>query len=160
VRGPIVVGANGSDLSRLAIEEATVIAKGTGLSLVVAFVRHLPLAGLGAIATSGMSVAVANEILDAEQAIVEAESIAIVGSTSVRWSLEVCTGEPATELMRIARELDADTIVVAGKRHGAIGGYLCSSVCTQLHHRWPWSLLVIHPRFEVSSWPTAGTVAP
>ena len=54
------------------------------------------------------------------------------------------TGDPATELMRAAGESGADTIVVAGRRHGVIGGIAYGSVCTHLLHRWPHSLLVVH----------------
>ncbi len=62
------------------------------------------------------------------------------------WQFEVRVGEPAAELMRAAEDVDADTIVVAGRHHGAIGGLAHGSIGRQLLHRWPRTLLVIHPR--------------
>lgn len=149
MRGPIVVGADGSDNSRLAIEEAASIAKGNGQTVVVAFVRHVPLAGLGVPWTGGLSVGVVREVLSTDESFVEAQSIAILDSIAVHWRFEVREGEPASELMRLAIEFGAETIVVAGRRHGALGSVACASVCTQLLHRWPRSLLVIHPHKEL-----------
>jgi nucleotide-binding universal stress UspA family protein len=149
VRGPIVVGADGSDNSPLAIEEAASIAKGSGQTVVVAYVRHTPLAGFGVPWTGGLSVGFVQGVLNANESFVEAESIAILDSAGVHWRFEVREGEPATELMRLATAAGADTIVVAGRRHRALGSMACASVCAQLLHRWPRSLLVIHPHTDV-----------
>ena len=155
MRGPIVVGADGSDNSRLAIEEAASIAKGSGQTVLVAFVRYVRLAGLGVPWTGALSVGVVEEMLTADESFAEAQSIAILDPVGVPWRFEVREGDPAHELMRLATEVGADTIVVAGRRHGAFGAMACASVCTQLLHRWPRSLLVIHPQSEVAPAGTA-----
>jgi len=49
MRGPIVVGTDGSETSRLAIEEAALLSKGAGEPVVLVFVRQPRLAGLGAV---------------------------------------------------------------------------------------------------------------
>jgi nucleotide-binding universal stress UspA family protein len=151
MRGPIVVGADGSDTSRLAIEEAASIAKGSGQMVAVVFVRHFPFTGLGVLGSAGLSAVVVQNALDAAQSLAEAQSIAILDLAHVRWRFEVRTGEPAGELMGLATELEAEMIVVAGRRHGAIGGFTCGSVSMHLLHRWPGSLLVIHPPSDETS---------
>ncbi len=145
MHGPIVAGSDGSDNSRYAVEEAACIANGTGQTVVVAFVRHMPLGGLGATWTGSSSVAAVEEMLSTSASLAEAQSIAILDSVGVPWRFEVREGEPARELMRLATEVGAETIVVAGRRHGAFGSVACASVCAQLLHHWPRSLLVVHP---------------
>jgi nucleotide-binding universal stress UspA family protein len=146
VRGPIGGGVDGSEVSRLAVEEAASLATGSRQTVVVVFVRHAPLAALGVLATAGHGVGVLQDALNVDEALAEAQSIAILESACVCWRFEVRTGEPAAELMRVATEFDADTIVVAGRRHGALGGFAHGSVSMQLLHRWTRSLFVIHPR--------------
>ena len=53
MRGPIVVGADATETSRLAVDEAASIATSTGQELVVTFVRRTPLAGLSVFAPVG-----------------------------------------------------------------------------------------------------------
>lgn len=125
------------------------MAKAGGQTVVVAFVRHIPLAGFGVPWTGGMSVGYVQEVLSANESVAEAQSIAILDSVGVPWRFEVREGEPATELMRLAAAAGADTIVVAGRLHRALGSMACASVCAQLLHRWPRSLLVIHPHADV-----------
>ena len=145
MRGPIVAGSDGSENSRLAIEEAACVAKAGGQTVIVAFVRHMPLAGLGLPWTGSASLAALQEMLSTSEFLAEAQSIAILDSVGVPWRFEVREGEPARELMRLATEVGAETIVVAGRRHGAFGSVACASVCAQLLHHWPRSLLVVHP---------------
>ena len=122
MRGAIVVGTDGSETSRLAVEEAGAIARASGRQLVVLFVRHVSFAGVGVLATGGLSAGAVQDALDGDQALAEAQCIAILDPSGVRWRFEVGEGDPASELMRVATGLEADTIVVAGRRHGALGG--------------------------------------
>ncbi len=122
--------------------------KGSGQSVIVAYVRHLPLVGFSAGWTGTLSVGAVHELLGTNQSLAEAQSIAILDAVGVDWRFEVRVGDPANELMRLATEVGAETIVVAGRRHGALGAMACASVCTQLLHRWPRSLMVIHPHPE------------
>ncbi|MGA7417666.1 MAG: universal stress protein [Acidimicrobiales bacterium] len=159
MRGPIVVGTDGSETSRLAVEEAGAIARASGHQLVVLFVRHVSFAGVGVLATGGLSAGAVQDALDGDQALAEAQCIAILDPTGVPWRFEVGEGDPASELMRVATGLEADTIVVAGRRHGALGGLAHGSVSVRLLHRWSGALLVIHPKPTASSTSKAGTVA-
>jgi nucleotide-binding universal stress UspA family protein len=159
MRGPIVVGTDGSETSRLAVEEAGSIARANRQSVVVLFVRRVPFAGIGMLATGGLSAGAVQDALNADESLAEAQSIAILDPTDVCWRFEVATGDPVGELMRVATGLEADTIVVAGRRHGALGGFAHGSVSVRLLHRWPGTLLVIHPRPAASSRSKAGTAA-
>jgi nucleotide-binding universal stress UspA family protein len=159
MRGPIVVGADGTETSRLAIEEAAGIASGSGQLVFVVFVRHVPFGAIGFVGGGGLSSVLAQEALDAGEALAEAESIAILDSARVPWRFEVRTGEPAAELMGLAEELGSEMIVVAGKRHSALGGFTCASVSVRLLHRWPHSLLIIHPPSGAPTRSTAGSAA-
>jgi nucleotide-binding universal stress UspA family protein len=139
----IVVGVDGTETSRRALEKAATIATADQLEVVAVYVRHVPLAGLS-MWTPGAGQAI-QEIIDEMEIRAEADSVMVLEPAGVRWHFEVRTGEPSTELIRVAEEDDADTIVVAGRQHGAIGGFAHGSVIAQLLHRWPHCLMVIHP---------------
>ena len=145
MRGPIVVGTDGSETSRLAIAEAMSISKGTGQTVVVVHVRHAPLAGLHVLGAMSHGASDVQNALSAVQSLAEAQSIAILEPASVCWRFDVRSGEPAAELIRAATEFKADMIVVAGRRHGVLGSITSGSVCAQLLHQWTGSLLVIRP---------------
>jgi nucleotide-binding universal stress UspA family protein len=141
--GSIVVGVDGTDMSRLALEKSATMAKADQVRVLAVYVRHVPMSGLN-VWSVGAGPAV-REILDDMQVRAEAEAVMVLETAGVPWSFEVRRGEPSAELIRVAKENDAETIVVAGRQHGAIGGFAHGSVVAQLLHRWPRSLLVIHP---------------
>jgi nucleotide-binding universal stress UspA family protein len=149
MRGPIVAGTDGSDTSRLALIEAGSLAQQSGLDVVVVFVRYFRFSG-GISAFAVGAVPPLQDALDSEQTLAYAQSVAILDTLRICWCFEVRAGQPAGELMHAAKAHGAETIVVAGRRHGAVGGLTYSSVSAQLFHRWPHSLLVVHP-------PPAGT---
>jgi nucleotide-binding universal stress UspA family protein len=149
MRGPILAGTDGSETSRLALIEAGSLAQQSGLDVVVVFVRHARFNGTASVFAVG-AVRALQDSLDTEQTLAYAQSVAILDPLKVCWRFEVRTGQPAGELMRAAKAHGVETIVVAGRRHGAVGGLTSSSVSAQLFHRWPHTLLVVHP-------PPAGT---
>ena len=108
MRGPIVVGADGSDNSRLAIDEAASIAKGSGQTVVVAFVRYVRLAGLGVPWTGALSVGVVEEMLTTDESFAEAQSIAILDPVGVPGVSRCGRASPHSELMRLATEVGAE----------------------------------------------------
>jgi nucleotide-binding universal stress UspA family protein len=111
---------------------------------VVVFVRHTPFGGGVTVLAAG-AVRPLKDALDAEEAVAHAQSIAILDPIGVPWSFVVRSGEPAAELVHAAEEHGSGTIVVAGRRHGALGSITHSSVVSRLLHRWPQTLLVVHP---------------
>jgi len=145
LRGPIVIGADGSERSRVAIEVAETIASNDEDSVVVVFVRYLPFWEASAVASGGHSVRILEEVLDARQVLAEAQSIALLGAQSLNWQFDVRAGDPATELMRAATEIGGNTIVVGGRAQTTAGRLIRSSVASRLLHRWPHNLVVAHP---------------
>jgi nucleotide-binding universal stress UspA family protein len=152
MRGPVVVGVDGSDAGLLALEEAASMISGTERSLLAVFVRHIP-----CVAWSALNAGVVwhmESIVDETQNLAEAECCALLGVRGVRWHFEVGRGAPASELMRAATRHESDTIVVAGRRHGTFGGFASGAVATRLMHRWPGTLVVLHTPSRSKSSPT------
>jgi nucleotide-binding universal stress UspA family protein len=118
MRGPIVAGTDGSDTSRLALIEAGSLARQSGLDVVVVFVRQVRNGSASVFAVG--AVRAIQDTLDSEQALAYAESVAILDPLKICWCFEVRTGQPAGELMSAAKAHGAETILVAGRRHGAI----------------------------------------
>lgn len=139
-----MAGTDGSEASRLAIREAGALAQQSGRSVVLVFVRESRYQATSSVLSVG-ALAPLQECLDGEQTIAQAQGIAVLDALGVPWSFELRYGQPATELMKAATAHEAETIVVAGRRHGAIGSVAHSSVTAQLLHRWPHALLVVRP---------------
>jgi nucleotide-binding universal stress UspA family protein len=142
VRGPLVVGVDGSDASLFGLQEAASMAQATRAALIIVFVRTPPYQTWTALTSGGMC---AMTIADATQIIVEAECIAVLGSAGLNWQLEIRCGEPAGALMAVAKEYKSDTIVVSGRRHRAVGSIAHGAIATKLLHRWSGTLVVLHP---------------
>jgi nucleotide-binding universal stress UspA family protein len=143
MRTPLVVGVDGTHASLFGLEEAITLAEQMRSALVVVFVRpddYQTWSGLG---SSG--VFYIGDMTDKWQTVTEAQCIAILDSTSIDWNLHVRSGEPAVALMTAAREVGADTIVVSGRRHGFVGSIAHGAIATKLLHRWPGTLIAVHP---------------
>lgn len=143
MRGPLVVGVDGSDASFFGLREAVSMAQATRAALIIVFVRLPPYQTWTALTSCG--VCAMTDIANATQIVVEAECIAVLGSAGLNWQLEVRCGEPAGALMAVAKEYKCDTIVVSGRRHRAVGSIAHGAIATKLLHRWPGTLVVLHP---------------
>jgi nucleotide-binding universal stress UspA family protein len=96
-------------------------------------------------ALTSFGVCPMSDIADATGIVVEAECIATLGASDLNWQLEVRCGEPAGALMAVANQYKSDTIVVSGRRHRAVGSVAHGAIATKLLHRWPGTLVVLHP---------------
>jgi nucleotide-binding universal stress UspA family protein len=143
MRGPLVVGVDGTDASLFGLREAASMAQARQAALVVVFVRTPPYQVWTALASFG--VCSTTDLADGTEIVVEAECIAILGSSKLNWQLEVRDGEPAAALMAVAEQYKSDTIVVSGRRHRAVGSVAHGAIATRLLHRWPGTLVVLHP---------------
>jgi nucleotide-binding universal stress UspA family protein len=143
VQGPLIVGVDGSDASLFGLREAASMAQAARAALIVVFVRLPPYQAWTALTSCG--VCAMTDIADATQIVVEAECIAVLGSSGLKWRLEVRCGEPAGALMAVAKECRSDTIMVSGRRHRAVGSIAHGAIATKLLHRWPGTLVVLHP---------------
>jgi nucleotide-binding universal stress UspA family protein len=118
----IVVGYDGSEASRQAVSEATALAAGGGRIVVVHARDH----------AAPVSTSRWRELLDAEH---EAEGRAILDAillegsdelADTEWEARLAAGRPAEALVQVAREVDADMIVVGSHGYGPVSALLGS----------------------------------
>jgi nucleotide-binding universal stress UspA family protein len=147
---PIVVGTDGSESSRRAVARAAVLAQVHHSTVIVVFVRPTKHTGNASVFAIG-ALAYLRDAIGASQTLAEAQGITELDSRGVDWKFIVREGQPAAQIMTVAQEYEADTIVVSGGCHSAIGGIAYGSVTVDLLHRWPLSLFVVRsPDTKVS----------
>jgi nucleotide-binding universal stress UspA family protein len=109
--------------------------------VVVVFVQNFNGAGLNEFSMAAAKVM--QEVFESERTVVEAQSITILDSARLPWRFEVRTGDPATELMKVASEYSASTIIVGVNRRNRLVGLVCGNVSTTVHNCWPQSSLIV-----------------
>jgi nucleotide-binding universal stress UspA family protein len=157
----MVVGVDGTADSLAALGSAAELAEESGAALIVVHVRHE-----GAVASAG-SVAAHTEVAmiealdEVERASRERVADVLAGRT-VPWRFEVVSGDPATELIAVALDQEATTIIVGGRNHGVVGGLVAGSVAQKLVRRSPVSVLVVRDgqahRLDVTSAVVSGSL--
>src|SRR3954463_7858260 len=122
--GPLVVGYDGRDESRRALEEGIREAKTRGLELVVVVVAGLPYQSVdpfnaGAVDVGFVAPVPAEGPFEIQPILEEAQAaLARAGSAgTVEWA----QGDPTTEILRVADDRRASAIVVGTHHHSAIG---------------------------------------
>jgi nucleotide-binding universal stress UspA family protein len=138
----IVVGTDGSDRAKRAVEEATRLAKAEGASLHLVS-AYEPLRGArisGAPEGAARVWATAPDTL--VQRVIE-EAAAAVRIAGVQVETYARTGDPADALLDVAREADADLIVVGNRgMHGA-RRFVLGSVPNKVTHQAHCNVLVV-----------------
>ncbi|MGI5239460.1 universal stress protein [Dactylosporangium sp. CA-139066] len=126
----IVVGIDGSTSSLRAAAYAVGLARREQCRLVAVYVRTLPAATLSLIDSGGHAAAAT---VDAHDAVEDQLRSALVDHAS----LIVRTGEPFTELVGVAEELQADAVIVG--RSANVWHRVAGSVAVKLVRcaRWP-----------------------
>jgi universal stress protein A len=106
-------------------------------------VPHAP----AAVAAAGMSPRRLSEELESRSATRLRElAAALPGDLSVTTLLR--HGDPAEEILRLAREQPVDLICMGARGRGRIGGALLGSVSTAVLHHSPVPVVVLHPPEE------------
>jgi nucleotide-binding universal stress UspA family protein len=140
----IVVGTDGSDTAKLAVQEATQLAKQTGASLdvVSAFepVSASRLREERLEAPSDIEFAV-NPHEDVNAILAEAEQNVSASGVQVRTFPR--QGEAADAILDVAEEQGADLIVVGNKGMTGAKRFLLGSVPNKVSHHAPCSVLII-----------------
>jgi nucleotide-binding universal stress UspA family protein len=124
----IVLGLDGSDNSKRAIEPAVELAKGYGGRIVIAHVDER-VAGKGGTASIRADESDVREQVQAEADRISADGV----NASVENSVSILGG-PAHAIAEIADEVDADLIVVGTRGHSKVPGLMLGSVTNRLLH--------------------------
>lgn len=134
----IVVGVDGSDESWAGFDAALRLASTEGASVTAVHAEHLSAwSSLGLGATLG-------EVYEADERIreqLEAEARERGRELVVEIGVVTRSGRPAGVLIDVAKELDADLIVVGHRGHGGATSWI-GSVANEVVHRSPISVLI------------------
>lgn len=141
-RGPIVVGTDGTEASRAAVAQAALVACASNRRVILVFARRSALLGAVGVFSPG-ALERLYRAFDAEQTVAQAYGISELDPVGVNWTFETREGQPAVEIVRVATESEADTIVVGSRRQSAMGELRLPSVASQIFYRWPWTLLIV-----------------
>jgi nucleotide-binding universal stress UspA family protein len=134
----IVLALDGSEDSRRAIPVAANLARQDGARVVVAHVEQ-DVAGKG-----GGPIPATEDEIQAEVR-KQSEQLSAEGIETTVEMRTIVLGGPAGPISEIAREADADLIVVGTRGHSAAAGVLLGSVTQRLLHKAPCPVLVVPP---------------
>jgi nucleotide-binding universal stress UspA family protein len=135
----VVVGVDASDASVEAARFAGRLAQETGAELTVVYVRTTPFQG----ADQDLGVGELETYWQAaEQQAAQRTTQALVGCTA-GWSFQVRAGDPAEQLEQVAREREAELLVVGGRGHTVVHRLLLGSVANRLLHHADRPVLVV-----------------
>jgi nucleotide-binding universal stress UspA family protein len=139
---PLLVGYDGREESEIAFDEALAEARTRGVGLVVLVVAGLPPELVDPVQPGGMGMGLAafpemtaDGPVDIQPIMERArQKLAASGIDGhVEWSI----GDPASEIMRVADEVDACAIVIGTHHHSALerffGGDVAKSVLRHAH---------------------------
>jgi len=135
----ILVGYDGSAGSRAALRTGLRLAAESGATITAMTVQHhLPRYGatIGEVDEEREVEAVA-----ARRLVNEVQAEAADRDTSI--DTQVVTGHPAQELVRVAKAINADLIVLGHSGHSAAWGGLLGGVTDRVSHHAPCSVLIV-----------------
>jgi nucleotide-binding universal stress UspA family protein len=140
----IVAGTDGSPSAERAVDRAGKLALALGATVHVVIGYRDPSAGAWIAAANGFAVA---QSFSDEEARAEAEKIVArscdrLVSTGVQAQAHVCSGDPATALMSVAADEDAEMIVV-GNRGMSGAKRVLGSVPNKVSHRATCGVLIV-----------------
>ena len=136
----LVVGVGGGTETLSTLDVAVALSREAAAPLFVVHVEHVPFATFPN--TTRLAQGAMAEALEQETETIRAEVSRHLADTDIEWSFEVASGDPATELLRIAAAHDAAAIVVGGKTHNVLGGLVLGSVGEKLVRHSPVSVVV------------------
>jgi nucleotide-binding universal stress UspA family protein len=119
----LIVGVDGSQGSRAAVDEAINLAGDLDAAVTFVFVRKAPSGWLG---DPYYQRALTGDLALARRAV--AEAVETATRAGVEADVEILEGDPANELVSLADNRDADMIVVGSRGYGALAGAVLGSV--------------------------------
>lgn len=156
--GTIVLGYDGSESSKRALERTAVLAEALGAHVVVASVVPALLEIASAAATGdplGPAAAVTSptpeELAHADRRAVEEraaaleEPVSLLRARGVAAEPSIRRGEPVDQLLETAEEHSADLIVVGSADHGFLERLLGGDLVQRVARKAKCDVLVVHP---------------
>ena len=137
----IVVATDGSAGGREAVQAGLELARAARAIATIVHVRHAPLPFVG---DPFYQRALSAEVRAARDVVDDATAQAAQADVEVE--SEILEGDPATEILRVARQRDAALIVVGSRGLGRIAGALVGSVSSAIVRRADRPVLVVKPR--------------
>jgi nucleotide-binding universal stress UspA family protein len=137
----IVIATDGSAGAREAVETGLSLARGMGASVTLVYVRAKPRSIVG---DPLYQRSLSSELAQARATLDEATALA--EEAGVDFESEILEGNPADRVAEVARNRDADLIVVGSRGRGAFAGAVLGSVSLDLAHRADRPVLVARSR--------------
>jgi nucleotide-binding universal stress UspA family protein len=142
----IVCPVDFSECSELALEQAAALSGASGAELLLlAVLQPLPLAAFGEPMTPSEANILLADSLSAEAALKKLSALRdkFCAPSLERTSLRVATGVPFVEIVKCAREVSADLIVMGSHGRTGIEHLLIGSVAERVVRKAPCSVLVV-----------------
>lgn len=140
VKGPIVVGTDGSETATKAVLEAIQLAKAFDAQLHIVS-AYKPVS----VSTSSIPAEFADSINSRSQVDAILEDVGSrARQADIRVEVHAVTGDPADALLTLAEDTKADLIVVGNKGLGSVKRFILGNVPSKVVHNAPCSTHVVH----------------
>jgi nucleotide-binding universal stress UspA family protein len=143
----IVVGTDGSETARVAVQEATTLASLTGATLHIVHASERRSPGVIAFAASGgvseLAAANKNKAIVAESREICEQAATEARRLGVEVKIHAVSGEPADALIEVAEGAGADLVVVGNRGMSGARRFVLGSVPNTVSHHCPCSLLIV-----------------
>jgi nucleotide-binding universal stress UspA family protein len=140
----LLIATDGSEASRVAVTEGVALARELDARILFVYVKPAPSNLLGA---PYYQRRLTSETAEARRAVGEAIQVALENGVDADW--EILGGDAAGKMVSLARERDADLIVVGSHGRGAIAGSVIGSVSREVVHDADRPVLIARPHAVV-----------
>ena len=138
----MVVAVDSSPASLEGLRIAIDAARRAGARVTVVHVRHAPASGAMVPALEWDAVQQTLDTLEAES---RAATERAMSGTGVEWEFRTVAGSPGEEIVKVAREVGADMVVVGSSGHSSLHNLLLGSTSAYLASHSPTAVLVARP---------------
>ena len=144
--GPLLVGYDGRDPSRLALDRAFEEAKLRGTTVTVLVVGQLFYETVNPYDPGMIDVGMIQPVpeegpLEIQPILKEAREL--VAQSGVEGTVEWSVGDPVTEILDAARRADASAIVIGSHPHGAFARLIGADTSEEIIHEAPCEVIVV-----------------
>jgi nucleotide-binding universal stress UspA family protein len=140
-----LVAIDDSAVSLGAIEAVIPSVKAASGKMIVVFVRHRPIMFDTIGVDSSDAYEIVEESLTARETDAERDATALLTGQGIPSTFVVRDGDPAHEILAVAKDHGATIVALGSPRHSIVGSILGASVSDHLLHHLELPLLVIRP---------------